>query len=176
MNGVYKAGEIKTSFNQLVQHTDFTALFDQYRINKVTITVQMINNPDAAAYLNPSGSSWYNNTTNWYPKLWYIFDADGGADETIASIKERQGVKCRILQPNKTIKISWRPQCRVLTYSTSTSTGYSPKNIKVDMTDTNVEHFGLKYVFDTNQLDPVDTAPFKFAIETKLHFTCYGVR
>lgn len=176
MNGLFKAGEIRTSFSQLVQHTDFTALFDQYRINKVTLTVQMINNPDANNYINAQGVAPPVNTTNWYPKLWYIFDADGGSDETISSIKERQGVKCRILMPNKTIKISWRPMCRVLTYSTATSTGYSPKNIKVDMTDTNVEHFGLKYVFDANQTDTLDAAPFKFVFETKLHFTCYGVR
>jgi hypothetical protein len=173
MNGLYKAGEIKTSFNQLVQHTDFTALFDQYRIRKVTMTVQMINNPDAGTVLNNTSTF---NPTNWFPKLWYIFDADGGSDETIASIKERQGVKCRILKPNSTIKISWTPMCRVLTYSTASSTGYSPKNIKVDMTDTNVEHFGLKYVFDANQIDPSDTYPFKFHVETKLHFTCFGVR
>lgn len=174
-NGVYKAGAIVTSFSQLVQSTDFSSLFDQYRIRKVVVTFQLITNPDAVYYTNLNNTS-SGNATNWYPKLWYIPDYDGGVDETIASIKERQGVRCRIMRPNSTIRISYTPKCRVLTYSTSTSTGYAPKNIKVDMTDTNVEHYGLKYVVDTNQIDPIDAVPFKFIIEQKLYFTCYGVR
>lgn len=167
-----------TSLNQLVQSSDFTNLFDQYRIRKVIVTFQMITNPDSAAYTNAYAQV---NTggitlTNWYPKIWYIPDYDGGSDETIASIKERQGVRCKILRPNSVVRISFVPKCRVLTYSTSTSTGYAPKNIQIDMSDTAVEHHGLKYVIDTNQQDPTDAYPFKFVIEKKLFFTCYGVR
>jgi len=180
-NGLYKAGSIVTSLSQLVQSSDFTSLFDQYRIRKVIVTFQLITNPDSCAYTN--SDAWVNQSggtsrplTNWYPKLWYIPDYDGGSDETIPSIKERQGVRCKILRPNSVVKIAFTPKCRTLTYSTSTSTGYSPKNIQIDMTDTNVEHFGIKYVVDTNQQDPTDTTPFKIVIEKKLIFTCYGVR
>ena len=172
INGVFKAGSIVSQLGQLVQVSDFTSLFDQYQIRKVYLTIQLITNPDAGNYTNTSTS----NTVNWYPKLWYITDFDGGADETIGSIKERQGVRCKILRPNSMIRIAYTPRCRVLTYSTATSTGYSPKNIKVDMTDTNVEHYGLKYVIDTNQQDPTDATPFKLIIEQKLKFTCFGVR
>ncbi len=67
--------------------------------------------------------------------------------------------------------------CFDLLYSYSpTSTGYSPKNIKIDMTDMNVEHFGLNCVFDSQQTDPSDTQPFVFNVERKFYFTCYGVR
>jgi len=173
VNGVYKAGAVTTSFSQLVQSSDFSGLFDQYRIQKVILTFQLITNVDAPTVTNSTSTT---NPTNWFPKLWYIPDYDGGADETIASIKERQGVRCKIMRPNSTIRISYTPKCRVLTYSTASSTGYSPRNIKIDMTDTNVEHFGLKYVVDTNQVDPNDSYPFKFIIEQKLVFTCYGVR
>jgi len=173
MNGTFKAGSVTTAFNQLVQSSDFSSLFDQYRIQKVILTFQLITNPDAA--MVPLSTSTFN-PTNWFPKLWYITDYDGGVDETIASIKERQGVRCKIMRPNSVIRISYTPRCRVLTYSTASSTGYSPKNIKIDMTDTAVEHYGLKYVVDSNQQDPSDSYPFKFIIEQKLVFTCYGVR
>lgn len=173
MNGTFKAGNVTTSFSQLVQSSDFSSLFDQYRIRKVILTFQLITNPDSSMV---AGSTSTFQPTNWYPKLWYITDYDGGADETIATMKERQGVRCKIMRPNSVIRISYTPKCRVLTYSTSTSTGYSPKNIKIDMTDTAVEHFGLKYVVDSNQQDPLDSYPFKFIIEQKLVFTCYGVR
>lgn len=172
-NGTYKALDYTFNFAQLVQSSDFTGLFDQYRIRKVVLTFQLINNPDAYTYPNSGGTV---NSTNYYPKLWYVIDHDGGASETIPTIKERQDVKCRILRPNKTIKVVFTPMCRVLTYSTSTSTGYSPKNIKIDMNDPNVEHFGFKGVVDTNQQDPADTAPFKIIVERKFIFSCYGVR
>lgn len=175
-NGVYKAGSITTSISELVQSSDFTGLFDQYRIARVIVTFQLITNPDAAYPLNATTSSATVNPSNWFPKLWYIPDYDGGADETISSIKERQGVRCRIMRPNSVIRVAFTPKCRVLTYSTATSTGYSPRNIKIDMSDVNVEHYGLKYVVDTNQQDPDNTNPFKFIIEKKLIFTCYGVR
>lgn len=157
----------------LVQVSDFTSLFDQYRIRKVIVKFQMLNNPVAYTYLNSGLST---NANNWYPKLWYIPDYDGGAEETISSIKERQGVKCRIFNPNSAITISFTPKCRTLTYSTASSTGYAPRNIQIDMSDTNVEHYGLKYVIDANQQDPNDTFPFKFVIEKKIFFTCTGVR
>lgn len=177
-NGTYKALDYTFSFNQLVQASDFTGLFDQYRIRKVILTFQLINNPDASTNLN----GWIQTNlasypvTNWYPKLWYVIDPDGGASETISTIKERQDVKCRILRPNKTIKVVFTPKCRVLTYSTPSSTGYSPKNIRIDMSDTAVEHYGFKGVVDTNSIDPNDNFPFKIAVERKFVFSCHGVR
>lgn len=162
------------SFSDLVQSSDFSNMFDQYRITKVTYTIQMINNPDA--FLVIGGPTNTQNVTNWYPKVWYVVDHDGGPTETISTIKERQGVRCRILHPNKELRISFQPKCRTLTYSTSTSTGYAPKNIKIDMSDTNVEHYGLQMVFDANGQNPDDSYPFRFVIERKVYFTCYGVR
>lgn len=176
MNGLYLARSYEVSLSDAVQHTDFSALFDQYRLTKVVFTIQMLNVPASLQPPNTAITLANGQTTNWHPKVWYVVDHDGGATETISTIKERQGVKCRILRPDEMVKISFTPMCRTLTYSTSSSTGYSPKNIKIDMTDTNVEHYGLQVVFDSNGLDPNDTYPFKFVVERKLHFTCYGVR
>ena len=177
MNGLNLSRMYEISFSDLVQSSDFSNMFDQYRITKVTYSIQMTNNPNSAAY--PNSAAQVNNATvltNWYPKLWYVVDHDGGSTETISTIKERQGVRCRILHPNKELRISFMPKCRTLTYSTSSSTGYAPKNIKIDMTDINVEHYGLQCVFDSNGIDPNDTYPFRFTIERKVYFTCYGVR
>jgi len=173
MNGTFLARSYVFKFADLIQAADFSNLFDQYRISKIVLRVTMVNNPDANNYVNAPATV---NSTNWYPKLWYIPDYDGGPTETLASIRERQGVRCRTLQPNKMLTIVFRPKCRVLTYSTASSTGYAPKNIKVDMTDTNIEHFGMQFVFDSMQADPADTQPFIFNIDRKFYFTCYGVR
>lgn len=173
INGTFLSRQYSDKFEDMIQAVDFTSLFDMYRIVKVTYTFQLINVPETTQVLNNvSVGNW----NNWYPKMWYIVDHDGGTTETLNSMRERQGTKCRILQPNKSIKISWTPKCRVLTYATDTTQGYAPRNIKIDMNDTNIPHYGLAVVFDTNGLDPNDTYPFRVAVERKITFKCFGVR
>lgn len=176
MNGTFLSRQYEVQFNDMIQSSDFTSLFDMYRITKVTFKFQLINVPEATLYTNGAGSTTVASTTNWYPKMWYVMDYDGGSTETLNSIRERQGVKCRILRPNKEIKISFTPKCRILTYKTVSAEGFAPKNIKIDMNDTDVPHYGMAVVFDTNGVDPNDTYPFKIAVERKITFRCYGVR
>lgn len=158
------------TFNQLQGYTDFTGLYDQYRITKVVIKILLTNNPDAGTLINATGA----NTTNWYPKLWYIPDYDGGSSEDLNSIRERQGVKCKILRPNSTFTIVVRPKILVQTYRTITTTGYGPKSMYIDVNASDVPHYGLKGVWDLQNLTPL--SPFRVNIETKFHFTCKNVR
>jgi len=176
ISDVIKSENLVYTFDQLVGYTEFSALFETYRITKIVVTFQLINNPNATWDLNATHISGTNNGTNWFPKLWYTVDRDGGPDETLTSMKERQGVRCAILQPNKTIRVAFQPCCRTLTYKTATTEGYAPRNIKLDMADVNVPHYGLLYLIDTNGVDPDDTYPFKVAMETQMFFSCAGVR
>lgn len=173
INGVYLARYYTCKFNDMVAYGEFTNLFDYYKIEKVTMTFQLITNPDSNSCLNVSATS---QVSNWYPKMWFVRDYDGGSTETIASMKERQGVKCRVLQPNKIIKISYVPRVRTLIYKTDTTEGYAPKQIRLDMADATVPHYGLHVVYDTNGIDVNDSYPFKISVETKIKFSASGVR
>lgn len=175
LNGLFLSRMYEVQFNDMIQSSDFTSLFDMYRITKVTYTFQLVNVPEATLVINAPAAT-FANGTNWYPKMWYVMDYDGGSTETLNSIRERQGVKCRILRPNKVVKVSFTPKCRVLTYKTADTEGFAPKNIKIDMNDTDVPHYGMAVVFDTNGYDPADNYPFKIAVERKITFRCYGVR
>lgn len=157
----------------LQQSTEFTELFDNYKINMIELRIQMISNPDSS---NPLNTNTGGNATNWYPKLWWVIDKDGGATETLSTMRERQGVRCKILQPNKDIVIRFRPKVQVLTYKTSTTQGYAPRAIKLDMADASVPHYGVNMVFDSNGFSPDLTYPFRFRIERKFFFMCSGVR
>jgi len=168
---VIKSENLVYTFDQLVGYTEFSALFETYRITKIVVTFQLINNPNSNFYPGANNFS-----GNWYPKLWYTVDRDGGPDESLTTMKERQGVRCAILQPNKTIRVAFQPCCRTLTYKTATTEGYAPRNIKLDMADVNVPHYGLLYLIDTNGFNPDDTYPFKVAMETQMFFSCAGVR
>jgi len=173
INGVYLARYYTVKFDDMVAYGEFTNLFDNYRIEKVTMTFQLITNPDSNSSLNGSSVS---QTSNWFPKMWFVRDYDGGVTETISSMKERQGVKCRVLEPNKMIKISYVPKVRSLIYKTSTTEGYAPKQVRLDMSDATVPHYGLHVVYDTNGIDVNDSYPFKIAVETKIKFSASGVR
>lgn len=174
INSTYLSRMYSVVFSDMIQSSDFTTLFDMYRITKVTYRFQLVTNPDATWVLNQTGGQ--ANPSNWYPKVWYVTDYDGGATETLNSIRERQGVRCRILRPNREVRISFVPKCRVLTYKTADTEGFAPRNIKIDMNDTDIPHYGLACVFDTNGYDPNDTYPFKVVVERKLTFQCFGVR
>ena len=173
LNGTTLASNQSFKFNELESYTEFTTLFESYRIRKIVVTVQLVTNPNCSTSLNSTVTA---NPSNFFPKIWYAVDHDGGDDDTISSMKQRQGVKCRILQPNKVVKISFKPMCRVQTYKTATTSGTGSRNLKVDMADVDVPHYGLTWVLDTNLLDPSDTYPFRVMFEYKYYFTCYGVR
>lgn len=173
MNGLFLARNYNYTFDMLQQSTEFTELFDAYKIERVELTIQMLNNPNAYTYLNSGAST---NACNFYPKLWWVIDHDGGVTETLGTMRERQGVRCRILQPNRSIKISFKPKVLGLAYKTASTQGFCPKAMKIDMADASVPHYGINMIFDSNGLDPNDTFPYLFQIERKLVFKCMGVR
>lgn len=159
-------------FNQMYTYSEFTSLFDKYRLDKAVVYIQMINNPDGS--MNTNVSNTYN-AQNWYPKLWYISDHDDSNTTTIAAIKERVGVKCCVLKPNVVKKITVKPACAVQIYKTSVAAGYGPRwGQFIDMANPDVPHYGLKTVVDLLGLDPVGTYSFRY--EYKLFFTCKDVQ
>lgn len=176
INGLYLANQWVFKFGDILEHTEFSSLFEKYRIDSVVMKFQLINNPNTAYPLNTASSSSVAASTNWFPKMWYAIDDDGGVTDTISTMKERQGVRCRILEPNKTVTVVIRPKIRVLAYNTATTTGTVPKRATIDMADHLVPHFGLSTVIDTNGIDPQDTYPFKVNVEMQYKFSCMGVR
>ena len=161
------------SLDNVQGYTEFQNLYDQFKITGVLVTFQLINHPDVATNLN-DGSTF--NSTNWFPKLWYITDSDDNTTPTLAGMRERQGVKVRILRPNQTVKMFLHPKVLVQTYRTSTSTGYAPKSMFLDMaTGYNVPHYALKYVVDANGQSPSASFPFTVRVEYKYYLAFKGV-
>lgn len=157
----------------VVNATEFGQLFDQYRIDKVVVTYQLVNNPDANNYLN-SGS--LVNASNFYPTVWSIADYDDNASMNISEMKERIGVKNRILMPNKKMKFVVTPKVLVQTYRTALTTGYAPRSLFIDMTNQDIPHYGLKTVIDFAGIAPATAQQYKIVQEFKYFFTCTNVR
>jgi len=175
-NGTTQTGQFFFKFDDMLNHTEFGAMFDSFKITKAVVKLQLITNPDGMNYTNTAPTANFNGT-NWYPKFWYIKDYDGGSADSLAQIKERQGVKYFVLRPNKTYSIPISPMVAVQTYRTTTTTGYAPKRLFLDMANgTDVPHYGMNYVIDALGLDPDNSSPFKIRYEVQYFFTCKDVR
>lgn len=161
-------------FDAIAGYSEFSSLYDRYRITAVQTIVTLLNNP--SSFLKLNGALNEQQQTNWYPKLWYVHDYDDSSTLTLAAMRERANVKSIVIQPNKTYRLMSRPAILTQTYRTSTTTGYSPKWRQwIDMANANVPHYGLKWILDTQGLDPTDTSPFRLHVEYKYFFTCKDV-
>jgi len=170
--------------NDVVNHTEFSNLFDRYRLDRIVVTLQLVTNPNSTVQLNSQEAVQVNNSTtptgwqtnNFYPKVWSYVDHDDADGSTILEMKEKIGAKCRILMPNKVLRYSLRPAIAALAYKTSTTEGYLPKYGQfIDMQNPDLPHYGLHLTYDTNGLDPIHGG-FDVRVERKYYFTCKDVR
>lgn len=162
------------TLDKIVNASEFQSLFDQYRIDKVVVTYRLITNPDSSNILNTAGA--FPQPTNWFPSVWSIVDYDDNSSMNINEMKERIGVKHRILKPDRPLKYVVRPKVLVQTYRTAVSAGYAPKSLFVDMTNIDIPHYGLKTTIDTGGLTTGAQQPFRIQQEFKYFFTCKNVR
>jgi len=165
------------TFDSIRGYTDFTDLYDRYMITCVVMRFRLVNNPNSTWSLNTNPAAQTAMSANFYPAMYYCKDYDDSAAETLEQLKERANTKRMILQPNKMYKIVLRPAVTMQTYATATSTGYAPKWKQwIDMANTSVPHYGLKYVVDCSAQDPADTQPFILERSTQIFFKCKDVR
>lgn len=170
------ASEFK--FSDITGAAEYAALYDRYMLTTVVMKIRIINNPNSTAILNTSnGPSPWGNTSNWFPRLFNCPDYDNSTVETLTQLKERARTKMRVLKPNSYLKYVVKPAVAVQTYRTAIAAGYSPKWKQwLDMDQTDVPHFGMKFAMDMSGLDPQDTQPFKLEIEKIYYFKCKDVR
>lgn len=160
------------SLSDLSSYTEFTNLYDQYRICMVVAYIHLQSNPDAQAQLNNSAVL---TSANFFPKVWYCADRDDANTPTLQEMKEHRGVKCRVLRPNSFVKVTLKPTVLNQTYGTALTTGYEPKyNQFVDMANTSIQHYGLKCLFDCEGVAP--NTEFRVVIDYKYYIQCKDPR
>lgn len=155
---------------------EFTALFDQYRLTKVTFQIKMISNPDAGTV----GTAGAANAAPFYPTIWYVPDFDDNFTVTLAQIREFAGVRRKVLRPNQITTVTFRPRTLTQIYNSAVSTGYavSTSRSALDIAQSSIPHYALKYVIDFEglTLSANGAQNPNFKIDVKYYFSCYGVR
>lgn len=162
------------TFGAVTGAAEFAALYDRYMLTRVVLRIRILNNPDAPTRINYN-QPW--SATNWYPRLFSCPDYDDNTAETVTQLKERAKTSFRVLKPNSYLKYVIKPAVSVQTYRTALAAGYAPKwNQWIDMNQTDVPHYGMKFAMDCSGLDPEDANPFKLEIERTYYFKCKDVR
>lgn len=131
--------------------TDFSTLFDQYKITNVQVNIRLITNPDSTTPLDQTSGA---QSANFYPKLWFCHDYDDSSSPaSLNQFREREGVKCLVMEPNKIVKYNVKPHVRMTGHGDLINWAYSPTASPwIDMANTSVDHYGFKMVFDAEGL------------------------
>lgn len=147
--------------------SEFTSLFDQYKILGILVTVKMLNSPDAVNV--PNGLS--ANTGCYYPTLWYATDYDDNSVATVANLREYVRVKHKVLRPNSEIRIFLKPTTLEQVYRTAVTTGYAVNFNRpwLDCAQTDIPHYGLKYAIDFEGITPANGQVWTFKFNAKYY-------
>lgn len=125
--------------NDVVNPTEFTTLYDQYKIKGVKIYFDY--SPDVAGQ---GGSG--NSLIAYYPKLWMKRDYDDSGTPTLTQMTESNQTRCLRFNANRTTLSTFlRPSCLQELYQSSVSTAFSPLWRQwIDCGNPSVPHYGLK--------------------------------
>lgn len=132
--------------DNLPDYTEFTNLFDQYRINMIKyqwIPDRNVNTMGTSDISTPLITT----VEQPIPLIYTFIDYDDiTVPASIDEFTERQNM--RTARFNKVHKRIWKPTVLVPTYRTGVTFGYSPKRKQwIDCANPDVPHYGLKWCF-----------------------------
>lgn len=123
--------------SQMPNYSEFTALFDKYKICKVVWTIMF--------HCNTAPM----NGNSILPLLHVCSDDDdANVPGGLAEIQQRSNVKRRVLGTTTIFKYVVRPKLASAIYNTATSTGYAIKSGYVNTDYPNAEHYGIKGIIN----------------------------
>lgn len=134
---------MKFQLNQLAGVTDFTALFDQYKINAVKVFVR--------SYANSDG-------TLSFPMPWieHWNDHDSSLLPTVAGSREIMGVKHKYFSSSKNVATMYVKPKPSVEVGGSSVTGLIPYGASwLDCADSQIPHFAIKGIIHNYALPAV---------------------
>lgn len=137
------------SMTDVSNPTDFSNMFDNYKLIGVQLTFRLMNNPDADNIINDTVNA---SGANFYPKLWWVIDKDDIVPPTLLTIRERALAKCRVLRPDRFITIfikNPKPQLTLTGAAVTTAPNSWLRTLNTAGTlPDNTSHLGIKVVLD----------------------------
>jgi len=141
------------SLAQLNSYTDFTGLFDQYRISRVRIRVYF-SQTQSLATLQTSTTTPNNNTALM---CYQVVDYDDAATTSLANLIQYENCESKLCL-GKVTDIVIKPRIAVAAYSGTFTSYANVKNQWLDSASPNVQYYGFKLGIDLTPLNYPITA------------------
>jgi len=166
-SGTIAVGQMTTFSTMVASHTEFTTLFDQYRIDKVEYTYA----PRADSY--DIGSA-VNLPKYPQPRMAFVVDRDDAATP-LTQEALGQYENCKIIPFTKPVKITYKPNVAGAVFAAGLFNGYANQVAGwIDMSSPGVEHYGHKIWI--NLFGSTYGTDFKVDLTVKVWFSCRNVR
>lgn len=149
------------SFSQIANSAEFSALYDQYKLNLVKLQFWLRVDPSAQAAASAIS-----------PKLFWFRDMDDNVPASMTEMRERARCKIAVLRTDRPVTIWVKPNVLAEVYRGVGTTTYSPKFGQwLDMTNTDVTHYGVKW-----NIDNLTNTNYYVDIESTYYFQCKNSR
>lgn len=156
-------GTINFQMDMLPNLNDFTTLYDKYKVSGYSVKFVPLQNVATPA----SASS--------LPTITFCTDQDDSAIPA-DDIELRQRANCKIRRLDKTVGLYVRPKI-LQDVQTATGTGAVVSNPKyLDLTDTNVQHRGVKFWIDGMDLAGSSVLTHMYKLVIQAYFSCSQTR
>lgn len=173
MAGLYDVPFSKAfQLNDVINSSDFTALFDTYYIKRVSITVRC----STLAVGSQAGTVMLTN-----PTIYWYTDYDDNTLPSVNDVRERMGVRSKQLVPGRAVRISCVPRADIPVYSAAGALSGAAVGRGKQWLDTgvaNIPHYGIKGMIASLDCRAVaaGTAGFQLTFETKYTFGLRDVK
>lgn len=151
------------ALNQLPNVTEFSNLFDQYRINFLVYKFYLRIDPSAQTAATAS-----------FPKMyWYRDYDDSAAPSNLNEIRESGRSRVAVLRPDRPVTVKFKPNTLINVWNTGlTSATQSPVwDAWVDVANVNTTHYGFKMA-----IDDFTNTNYRLDLEVFCYFQCKSVR
>lgn len=150
-------------FSDLPNYTEFTTLFDQYRMNKFVLKLV----PSFTGSEPTSAGAYYQ-----MPNVWSVIDYDDAIDAGNNLISLFQYPNCKMTRGQKVHTRTWTPSILLDAYTGGTVGGAVNFKKWLNMGDVNIPHYGIKLWIDQTGT----TSPVEYRVFFTAYFSCKGVR
>lgn len=153
--------------------SDLTALFEEFRIRKVKVT--LIPNWDTHAPTAGATGTMINDPANMVPSIYYVVDHDDNATVPMLSLMQMQGVKMHF--DRKPLQYTFTPKPMLLAAtSSSLAVGARPGSSStwLDIDNNTTPYNALKFTIRTGDLGGLNALNWDLKVDYVIE--CKGVR
>lgn len=149
------------SLSQVVNNSDFTNLYDQFRINYVVIKLWLKIDPSSQA----AGSA-------IFPKLYWVRDENSSTVLSQTEMRERSDAKIVVLRPDRPAVMKFKPNVLAQNFLSAGFSSYTPKYDEwIDTSSPGTFYYGALW-----NIDDLTNTNYKVDIETIYYLQCKNTK